>query len=103
MAIGSEDGKAHCVALASEGPYRTDHHLATGQGWANAELGPNEFAKTPARRLKAVRRVGIVDACDRRDMEGARRPSRAWPSEDRRDGAWWRGVVGGGHQRGILI
>lgn len=49
------------VALASDGLYRTDHHLAVAQGQAKAGRDPQEVVATHVRRLEALRRAGIVE------------------------------------------
>ncbi|HHW1564582.1 TPA: DUF3363 domain-containing protein [Pseudomonas aeruginosa] len=49
------------VALASDGLYRTDHHLAVVQGQAKAGRDPQEVVATHVRRLEALRRAGIVE------------------------------------------
>ncbi|MEF2118026.1 relaxase/mobilization nuclease and DUF3363 domain-containing protein [Pseudomonas aeruginosa] len=49
------------VALASDGLYRTDHHLAVARGQAEAGRDPQEVVATHVRRLEALRRAGIVE------------------------------------------
>ena len=49
------------TALASDGLYRTDHHLAVAQGQAQASRDPQEVVAAHVRRLEALRRVGIVE------------------------------------------
>ncbi|MDA7418104.1 relaxase/mobilization nuclease and DUF3363 domain-containing protein [Xenophilus arseniciresistens] len=49
------------AALASDGLYRTDHHLAIEQGRANAGRDPQEVVAIHVRRLEALRRAGLVD------------------------------------------
>ncbi|MGQ7814536.1 DUF3363 domain-containing protein [Metapseudomonas furukawaii] len=49
------------VALANDGLYRTDHHLAVVQGQAKAGRDPQEIVATHVRRLEALRHVGIVE------------------------------------------
>ena len=49
------------VALASDGLYRTDHHLAIAQGQAVPGRDPQEVVATHVRRLEALRRAGIVE------------------------------------------
>ncbi|HCF7120885.1 TPA: relaxase/mobilization nuclease and DUF3363 domain-containing protein [Pseudomonas aeruginosa] len=49
------------AALASDGLYRTDHHLAIEQGRAKAGRDPQEVVAAHVRRLKALRRAGIVE------------------------------------------
>ena len=49
------------VALASDGLYRTDHHLAIEQGRAKTGREPQEVVAAHVRRLEALRRAGIVE------------------------------------------
>lgn len=53
------------VALAVNGLYRTDHHLAVAKAQAQsqptAERDPSEVVDAHVRRLEALRRVGIVE------------------------------------------
>ncbi|EMY8117013.1 MULTISPECIES: relaxase/mobilization nuclease and DUF3363 domain-containing protein [Pseudomonas] len=49
------------AALASDGLYRTDHHLAIEQGRAKAGRDPQELVAAHVRRLEALRRAGIVE------------------------------------------
>ncbi|MDL5364221.1 relaxase/mobilization nuclease and DUF3363 domain-containing protein [Xanthomonas sp. NCPPB 2654] len=49
------------AALASDGLYRTDHHLAIEQGRAKAGRDPQEVVAAHIRRLEALRRAGIVE------------------------------------------
>ena len=49
------------AALASNGLYRTDHHLAIAQGQAQAGRDPHEVVAAHGRRLEALRRAGIVE------------------------------------------
>ncbi|TFI09275.1 DUF3363 domain-containing protein [Thiopseudomonas sp. 4R-3cl] len=61
---GSADVRAadkNIAALASDGLYRTDHHLAIGQGRAKAGRDPQEVVAAHIRRLEALRRAGIVE------------------------------------------
>lgn len=61
---GSADVRAadkNIVALASDGLYRTDHHLAIAQGQAARGRDPQEVVATHVRRLEALRRAGIVE------------------------------------------
>ncbi len=48
------------AALASDGLYRTDHHLAIEQGRAKPGRDPQEVVAAHVRRLEALRRAGIV-------------------------------------------
>jgi Protein of unknown function (DUF3363). len=49
------------AALASDGLYRTDHHLAVAQGQAVPGRDPQEVVAAHIRRLEALRRAGIVE------------------------------------------
>lgn len=49
------------AALASDGRYRTDHHLAIEQGRAKPGRDPQEVVAAHVRRLEALRRAGIVE------------------------------------------
>ncbi|MFM1659772.1 DUF3363 domain-containing protein [Pseudomonas aeruginosa] len=49
------------VALASDGLYRTDHHLAVARGQAQAGRDPQAVVAAHVRRLEALRRAGIVE------------------------------------------
>jgi len=49
------------VALAVNGLYRTDQHLAVAQGQAMSERDPHEVVAAHVRRLEALRRAGIVE------------------------------------------
>ncbi|HBT6006102.1 TPA: relaxase/mobilization nuclease and DUF3363 domain-containing protein, partial [Klebsiella pneumoniae] len=49
------------AALASDGLYRTDHHLAIEQGRAKPGRDPQEVVAAHVRRLEALRRAGIVE------------------------------------------
>ncbi|KUY70915.1 relaxase/mobilization nuclease and DUF3363 domain-containing protein [Burkholderia sp. RF4-BP95] len=66
---GAADVRAadrNIAALAVDGVYRTDHHLAVAQGQATPERDPREVVAAHVRRLEALRRVGIVE----REAEG---------------------------------
>ena len=54
------------AALAINGVYRTDHHLAVAQGQATPDRDPREVVAAHVRRLEALRRAGIVE----RETEG---------------------------------
>ncbi|HFO1248701.1 TPA: DUF3363 domain-containing protein, partial [Pseudomonas aeruginosa] len=61
---GSADVRAadrNIAALASDGLYRTDHHLAIAQGQAVPGRDPQEVVVVHIRRLEALRRAGIVE------------------------------------------
>lgn len=49
------------AALASDGLYRTDRHLAVAQGQAQASRDPQEVVAAHVRRLEALCRAGIVE------------------------------------------
>ena len=54
------------AALAVDGIYRTNHHLAVAQGQATPDRDPREVVAAHVRRLEALRRAGIVE----REAEG---------------------------------
>jgi len=54
------------AALAVDGVYRTDHHLAVAQGQTTPDRDPREVVAAHVRRLEALRRAGIVE----REAEG---------------------------------
>ncbi|EMF61997.1 relaxase/mobilization nuclease domain-containing protein [Stenotrophomonas maltophilia] len=54
------------AALAVDGVYRTDHHLAVAQGQATPDRDPREVVAAHIRRLEALRRAGVVG----REAEG---------------------------------
>jgi len=61
---GSADVRAadrNIAALASDGLYRTDHHLAVAQGPAVPGRDPQEVVTAHVRRLEALRRAGSVE------------------------------------------
>ncbi|HEP6426277.1 TPA: relaxase/mobilization nuclease and DUF3363 domain-containing protein [Burkholderia cenocepacia] len=71
---GSADVRAadrNIAALAVDGVYRTDHHLAVAQGQATPDRDPREVVAAHVRRLEALRRAGIV----KREAEGVWRVS----------------------------
>ncbi|HBP4595675.1 TPA: DUF3363 domain-containing protein [Pseudomonas aeruginosa] len=49
------------AALASDGLYRANHHLAIEQGRAKAGRDPQEVVAAHVRRLEALRRAGVVE------------------------------------------
>jgi type IV secretory pathway VirD2 relaxase len=49
------------AGLASNGVYRTDHHLAVERAKAAPEHDPDSFVAAHVRRLEALRRAGIVE------------------------------------------
>lgn len=68
-AKGSTDVRAadrNIAALALDGVYRTDHHLALAQGQATRDRDPREVVAAHVRRLEALRHAGIVE----REAEG---------------------------------
>ncbi|HIE0871586.1 TPA: DUF3363 domain-containing protein [Pseudomonas aeruginosa] len=61
---GSADVRAsdkNIAALASDGLYRADHHLAIEQGRAKPGRDPQEVVAVHVRRLEALRRAGVVE------------------------------------------
>ena len=61
---GSTDVRAadrNIAALAVDGVYRIDHHLALAQGQATPDRDPREVVAAHVRRLEALRRAGIVE------------------------------------------
>ncbi|HFQ5888237.1 relaxase/mobilization nuclease and DUF3363 domain-containing protein [Pseudomonas aeruginosa] len=61
---GSADVRAadkNIAALASDGLYRADHHLAIERGRAKPGRDPQEVVAAHVRRLEALRRAGIVE------------------------------------------
>lgn len=66
---GAADVRAadrYIAALAVDGVYRSDYHLAIAQGQATSERDPREVVAAHVRRLEALRRAGIVE----REAEG---------------------------------
>ncbi|MEK6419361.1 MAG: relaxase/mobilization nuclease and DUF3363 domain-containing protein [Burkholderia gladioli] len=66
---GAADVRAadrNIAALAVNGVYRTDHHLAVARGQATPDRDPREVVAAHVRRLEALRRAGIVE----REAEG---------------------------------
>lgn len=66
---GSNDVRTadrNIAALAVDGVYRTDHHLAVAQGQASPDRDPRDVVAAHVRRLEALRRAGIVE----REAEG---------------------------------
>ena len=49
------------TALAADGLYRTDHHLALARSQAVEEQDPEALVERHVRRLEALRRAGIVE------------------------------------------
>lgn len=61
---GSVDVRAadrNIAAVAVDGVYRTDHHLAVAQGHATRDRDPREVVAAHVRRLEALRRAGIAE------------------------------------------
>ncbi|ODV10322.1 MAG: type VI secretion protein [Rubrivivax sp. SCN 70-15] len=61
---GAADVRAadrNVAALAVDGVYRADHHLAFAQGQATPDRDPRELVAAHVRRLEALRRAGIVE------------------------------------------
>ncbi len=86
-ARGSADIRAadkNIAALAVDGLYRTDHHLAMAKAQAqsqhSAERDPKEVVNAHVRRLEALRRAGIVE----RVAEGVWRVPTDLPEQGRR-------------------
>ena len=67
------------AALASNGLYRTDHHLAIAQGQAKEGRNPQEVVASHVRRLEVLRRAGVVE----RVSEGLWRVSDDLPERGR--------------------
>jgi len=89
---GSADVRAadrNIAALASDGLYRTDHHLAIAQGQAVPGRDPQEVVAAHVRRLEALRRAGIVE----RVAEGLWKVPGDLPEQGRRYDAQRRGGV----------
>ncbi|MBL8387833.1 MAG: relaxase/mobilization nuclease and DUF3363 domain-containing protein [Hydrogenophaga sp.] len=62
---GSTDVRAvdrNIAALAVDGVYRADHHLAVAQSQATPDRDPREVVAAHMRRLEALRRAGIVES-----------------------------------------
>jgi type IV secretory pathway VirD2 relaxase len=49
------------AALASDGAYRTDHHLAVARASAKSDHDPKDVVAAHVRRLEALRRAGLVE------------------------------------------
>jgi len=77
------------AALASDGLYRTDHHLAMAQGQTQAGRDPQEVVAAHVRRLEALRRAGIVE----RVAEGLWKVPEDLPERGRQYDAQPLGVV----------
>ncbi|EYS98184.1 type VI secretion protein [Cupriavidus sp. SK-4] len=61
---GAADVRAadrHIAALAVDGVYRTDYHLAVAQGQTTRDRDPREVVAGHVRRLEALRRAGIAE------------------------------------------
>ncbi|MDR0780580.1 MAG: relaxase/mobilization nuclease and DUF3363 domain-containing protein [Pseudomonadales bacterium] len=61
---GAADVRAadrNIAALAVDGVYRADHHLAVAQGQAASGRDPREVVAAHVRRLEALRRAGVVE------------------------------------------
>jgi len=59
--VGARASDKTIVALAVDGLYRTDQHLAVAQGQATPERDPREVVAAHVRRLEALRRAGMVE------------------------------------------
>jgi type IV secretory pathway VirD2 relaxase len=49
------------AALATDGLYRTDHHLAVVRAQPHAKRDPRDVVEAHVRRLEALRRAGVVE------------------------------------------
>jgi len=58
---GVRTADKNIAALAVDGVYRSDHHLAIAQGQATLNRDPREVVAAHVRRLEALRRAGIVE------------------------------------------
>ncbi|TAM61625.1 MAG: DUF3363 domain-containing protein [Rhodanobacter sp.] len=67
------------VALAANGTYRTDYHLAIASAQARSGREPSEVVQAHIRRLEALRRAGLVE----RMAEGAWRVPADLPDRGR--------------------
>ncbi|AIO31325.1 hypothetical protein DM39_2023 [Burkholderia cenocepacia] len=65
-AAGVRAADRNIAALAVDGVYRTDHHLAVAKARATPDRDPREVVAAHVRRLEALRRAGIVE----REAEG---------------------------------
>ena len=82
-ARGSADIRAadkKIAALAVDGLYRTDHHLAMARAQTAPERAPGDVVNAHVRRLEALRRAGIVE----RVAEGVWRVPANLPEQGRR-------------------
>jgi len=80
---GSADIRAadkNIAALAVDGLYRTDHHLAMAKAQATPERDPKDVVNAHMRRLEALRRAGIVE----RVADGVWRVPANLPEQGRR-------------------
>ncbi|HEL5339991.1 TPA: relaxase/mobilization nuclease and DUF3363 domain-containing protein [Stenotrophomonas maltophilia] len=68
------------AALAADGLYRTDHHLAIAKGQAVPGRDPHEVVAAHVRRLEALRRAGLVE----RIAEGVWKAPGDLPEQGRR-------------------
>ncbi|EIM01177.1 relaxase/mobilization nuclease and DUF3363 domain-containing protein [Rhodanobacter thiooxydans] len=59
--VGTRASDKTIVALAVDGFYRTDQHLAVAQGQATPGRDPREVVAAHVRRLEALRRAGVVE------------------------------------------
>jgi hypothetical protein len=82
-ARGSADIRAadkNIAALAVDGLYRTDHHLAIAKAQAKSGRDPKDVVDAHVRRLEALRRAGIAE----RVAEGVWRVPTDLPEQGRR-------------------
>ncbi len=49
------------TAMAADGIYRTDHHLAVAKAQPHPDRDPSEVVEAHVRRLEALRRAGLVE------------------------------------------
>lgn len=78
-AAGVQAADRTIAALAVDGIYRTERHLAVAKGEATLAHDPREFVAAHVRRLEALRRAGIVE----RLAEGVWRVSADLPEQGR--------------------
>jgi len=86
---GSRMVDRNIVALAVDGIYRTDHHLAVTSAQAKSGHEPGDVVEAHVRRLEALRRAGIVE----RMAEGVWRVPAELPEQGRKYDAQQLGGV----------
>ncbi|MCK9509599.1 MAG: relaxase/mobilization nuclease and DUF3363 domain-containing protein [Pigmentiphaga sp.] len=77
------------AALAVDGLYRTDHHLAVAKAQPHPDRAPHEVVEAHVRRLEALRRAGLVERLD----EGVWQVPNDLPERGRQYDAQRRGGV----------